>query len=156
MPRDKGIKVICENRKARHDYEILETYEAGIVLTGSEIKSVRRGSVNLRDSFAKVEGGEVWLWNMYIAPWEGTDVRRYDPRRKRKLLLHRHEIDRLAGKVAQKGLTLVPLRLYLRNGWAKIEIALARGRKKAEKRQALAEREAERELQRTLKRYMAR
>jgi len=156
MPRDRGIRVICENRKARHDYEILETYEAGIVLTGCEIKSIRNGSVNLRDSFAKVEDGEVWLWNMYIAPWEGIDARRYEPRRKRKLLLHRHEIDRLAGRVAEKGLTLVPLRLYLRDGWAKIELALARGRKKADKRRAIAEREAKRELERTLKRYMGR
>ncbi len=154
MPRESGIKVICQNKRARHDFEILETYEAGIVLTGDEIKSIRRGSVNLKDSFAKVEDGEIWLWNMYVAPWEGTDPRRYDPLRKRKLLLHRHEIDRLAGKVAEKGLTIIPLRLYLRDGWAKIEIALARGRKKVDKRRAIAEREARREMERTLKRFI--
>ena len=149
----KGEKTITVNRKARHDYFIDETYEAGIVLTGSEIKSVRAGRVNLRDSYATVKGGEAWLLNVHIAPYEQASTHeRYDPRRTRKLLLHRRQINRLAGRVQAKGYTLVPLRIYLKDNRAKVEIALARGKKLYDKRRAIAEREAQREMDRAMKR----
>ena len=149
----KGEKTITVNRKARHDYFIDETYEAGIVLTGSEIKSVRAGRVNLRDSYATIKGGEAWLLNVHIAPYEQASTHeRYEPRRTRKLLLHRRQINRLAGRVQAKGYTLVPLRIYLKDNRAKVEIALARGKKLYDKRRAIAEREAQREMDRAMKR----
>ncbi len=145
-------RAITVNRKALHDYFIEETYEAGVALTGSEIKSVRRGKINLRDSYARIERGEVWLHQCHISPYEETGAYfNHDPLRPRKLLLHRSEIDRLVGQVQAKGLTLVPLRLYLKAGRAKIELAVARGKRSYDKREAIAEREAQREIERTLK-----
>ncbi len=147
----EGIKVIAENRRARHDYHIEETIEAGIVLTGTEIKSVRAGRVSLQDSHALVERGEVFLYNMHIAPYEQGNRYNHDPGRPRKLLLHRREIDQLFGKVRVRGYTLVPLRVYLRRGRAKVELALARGKKLYDKRADIAEREARRRIDRALK-----
>jgi SsrA-binding protein len=142
-------KVVARNRKAIHDYFILETYEAGIVLTGTEIKSVRDGRVNLRDGYAKIEGGELWLYNIHISPYERGSFYNHDPLRPRKLLLRKEEIRRLLGKTKEKGLTLVPLSVYIKdNRWAKVEIALAKGKKQYDKRAAIAERDAQRAMER--------
>jgi len=141
-------KIIAVNRKARHDYEIMETYDAGLVLTGAEIKSIRDRRVNLREAYARVEGGDAWLHNLHIAPYEPAAQDNLDPTRTRKLLLHRREIEHLAGLATQRGLTIVPLQLYLQRGYAKIELGLARGRREWDKRRAIAEREARREEQR--------
>jgi SsrA-binding protein len=149
MPNEKIVTV---NRKARHDYEILETYEAGLVLTGTEVKSLRAGRANLKDSYARVEKGEAWLYNMHISPYTHGNIYNHDPTRPRKLLLHRSEIRRLTGKVEERGLTLVPLRIYFKNGYAKVELALARGKKLYDKRRDIAKRDAERELRRVLRR----
>lgn len=139
-------KVISTNRKAYHDYEVLETYEAGIVLRGTEVKSLRESQVNFKDCYAAVDNGEAWLIGCYISPYHhGTDAN-HDPERKRKLLLHRKEIQRLLGKVAERGLTLIPLRLYFKGGRAKCELGLARGKKLHDKRASLREREAKREM----------
>jgi len=148
---ETGDKVIAVNRKARHEYEIDESYEAGVVLTGTEIKSIRAGKVNLQDSFARVEGNEVWMHNVHISPYEAGNRYNVEPRRPRKLLLHRREIERLTGKVEQRGLTLIPLRLYLRGGRAKVEIGLARGKRLYDRREDIAKRAAEREVERALK-----
>ncbi len=148
-----NIKVVATNRKARHEYEILETMEAGIALTGTEIKSVREGKVSLKEGFAIIRDGEVWLMDVSIAPYRHGHRDNHDPRRPRKLLLHRREIDRLQGKIQEKGWTLVPLKMYLKNNRAKVELALVRGKKKYDKRKAIAKRDADRELQRALKRY---
>ncbi len=148
-----GIKVVATNRKARHEYEIIETMEAGIALTGTEIKSVREGKVSLKEGFAIIKDGEVWLMDVHIAPYTHGHRDNHDPRRPRKLLLHRREIDRLQGKLQEKGWTLVPLKMYLKNNRAKVELALVRGKKKYDKRKAIAKRDAERELQRALKHY---
>ncbi len=146
-------KAITTNRKAFHDYFIEDTYEAGIALTGTEIKSVRRGKINLRDAYARVERGEVWLHNAHISPYEESGAYfNHDPLRPRKLLLHRSEIVGLIGKVQAKGLTLVPLRLYLSRGRAKIELGVARGKRDYDKREAIAERDSRREIERALKR----
>ncbi len=148
-----GEKTIAVNRKARHEYEIGETYEAGLVLKGSEIKSIRAGRVNLRDSYVRIKDGEAWVYNMHISPYpQASTHEQLDPKRPRKLLLHKREIGRLAGKVAERGMTIVPLRLYLKRNLAKLEIAVARGKKKYDKRAAIAEREARRQLERILKR----
>jgi len=147
----KSEKVIATNRKAYHDYFIEETYEAGIVLVGSEIKSIRAGRVNLRDSYVQVKNGELWLLNTHIASYQQAGRQNHEPRRDRKLLMHRREINRLQGKVQEKGYTVVPLRLYLRDNRAKVEIALVRGKKLYDKRQAIARREAGREMERALK-----
>lgn len=147
------MKTIAENRKARYDFHIEETVEAGIVLTGTEIKSVRAGRVNLRDSHALIQRGEVFLVNMHIAPWEKGNRYNHEPDRTRKLLLHRHEIGDLYGKVRTRGYTLIPLRIYLRRGRAKIELALARGKKSYDKREAIAEREARRKMERAVKEW---
>lgn len=149
--RNEGIKILAENRKARHDYHIDETIEAGIVLTGTEVKSLRAGRVGLQDSHALIEHGEVFLYNMHIAPYEQGNRYNHDPDRPRKLLLHRQEIDHLYGKVRLRGYTLVPLKVYLRRGRAKVELALARGKKLYDKRADIAEREAERRMDRALK-----
>ncbi len=146
-----AVKIVSFNRKAYHDYDIGETVEAGIVLTGTEIKSIRGGGVNLRDAYAHPEGGELWLFNAHIAPYQGGNRYNHEPKRRRKLLLHRSQIDELSGEVMRKGFTLVPLRLYLKNGIAKVELGLARGRKLYDKRQAIALRDAEREMERALK-----
>lgn len=151
MSEAGGIKLIAENRKARHDYHIEETFEAGIVLTGTEIKSVRLGRVQLRDAHALVERGEVILYNLHIAPYTHGNRYNHDPDRPRKLLLHRREIAYLAGKVRLRGLTLVPLRIYLRRGRAKVELALARGRRLHDRREAIAAREARRRIARAVK-----
>ncbi len=144
-------KVLASNRKAYHDYYIDETHEAGVVLTGTEIKSVRAGSVNLRDSYAQVRNGEMWLMNVHIAPYEPASRQNVDPYRDRKLLMHRKEILRLFGHVQEKGLTLIPLRIYLLKNKAKVEIGLARGKKQYDKREAIAKRDSAREIQRAVK-----
>jgi len=139
-------KVIATNRKAFHDYEILETYEAGIVLRGTEVKSLRESQVNFKDCYAAVDNSEAWRIGCYIAPYHhGTDAN-HDPERRRKLLLHRREIGRLLGKVAERGLTLIPLRLYFKGGRAKCELGLARGKKLHDKRASIRERDAKREM----------
>ncbi len=144
-------KIITVNRKARHDYEILDTFEAGIVLLGTEVKSLRAGKVNLKDSYARVKNGEVWLIGVHISPYSHGGYSNHDPERERKLLLHKAEIRRLIGKVEEAGLTLVPLRMYFKNGKAKVELALARGKRRFDKRQDIAKRDAQREIQRKLK-----
>jgi len=152
--RDKkdGIdSVVTVNRKARHDYEILETFEAGMVLTGSEVKSLRDGRVNLKDSFARVDRGEVFLMNAHISPYAAANRFGHEPERTRKLLLRREEIDKLAGKVNERGLTLVALRIYFKRGRAKIELGLARGRRAYDKREAIKKREMEREADRAMR-----
>lgn len=145
------IKVVATNRKAYHDYFLHDTHEAGIALTGTEIKSVRAGRVNLRDSYVQIRNGEAWLMNVHIAPYAQGSRENPDPRRDRKLLLHRREIARLQSAVQEKGFTIVPLRLYLKNNRAKVEIALARGKKLYDKREAMAKREAQRMIDRELK-----
>ena len=151
--RGNGGGPVAENRKARHDYFIEETIEAGIALVGSEIKSVRAGRVNLRESYVRIERGEAWLLNAQISAWpqSGTYFN-HEPARSRKLLLHRNEIERLRGKVEQKGLTLVPLKLYFVRGRAKVEVAVAKGKKLYDKREALAERDSQREIERAMRR----
>ncbi len=144
-------KVISTNRKARHDYHIEETYEAGIVLTGTEVKSVRNTRVNLKDSYAKVEGGEIFLYNMHISPYEPGNRFNHEPLRMRKLLMHKKEIGRLAGKTKEKGYALIPLKIYLREGLVKIELGLARGKKLYDKRRDIAERDSKREMERAFK-----
>ncbi len=146
-----NLKSLATNRKAYHDYHVEETHEAGIALTGSEIKSVRAGSVNLRESYALIRHREVWLMHAHIAPYDPASRQNVDPYRERKLLLHRGEILRLMGKAQERGLTLLPLRMYLKNNRAKVEIGLARGKKQFDKRQTLAKREAEREMDRAVK-----
>ena len=148
--KSKG-KTVATNRKARHDYFIDETYEAGIVLTGTEIKSARAGRVNLRDSYVQVRNGELWLIDTHIAPYKQAGRGSHEPKRPRKLLMHRREISRLQGKIQEKGYTIVPLRLYLKNNkWAKVEIALARGKKLYDKRQTIRKHDAQREMERAL------
>jgi SsrA-binding protein len=142
---------IAVNRRARHDYEIEETFEAGLVLTGSEVKALRAGKANLKDSYGRIERDEIWLWNSHISPYGPASQFGHEPTRSRKLLLHRDEIQRLTGKVKERGLTLVPLRLYFKNGRAKVQIALARGKKHHDKRAAIREREVQREMDRALK-----
>jgi SsrA-binding protein len=144
-------KVVCVNRKARHDYSILETYEAGLVLQGSEVKSLRDGKANLKDSHARILRGEAFLLNTHISPYSAASQFNHGPTRTRKLLLHKNEIRRLTGKVKERGLTLIPLRLYFRNGRAKVELALAQGKKLYDKREALRQKAAQREVERSLK-----
>lgn len=144
-------KTVATNRKARHDYFIDETYEAGIVLTGTEIKSVRAGRVNLRDSYVQVKNGELWLIDTHISPYQQAGRSSHEPKRPRKLLMQRREINRLQGKVHEKGYTIVPLRFYLKdNKWAKVEIALAHGKTLYDKRQTIRKRDAQREMERAL------
>ncbi|NLA10716.1 MAG: SsrA-binding protein SmpB [Firmicutes bacterium] len=147
-------QLISRNRKAYHDYHIEETYEAGIVLKGTEVKSVRGARVNLRDSYARVEGGELYLFNMHISPYDPANRFNHEPRRTRKLLMHKSEIGRLAGKVQQKGYTLVPLKIYLRRGLVKVELGLARGKHLYDKRRSIAERDQRREMGRAVKERM--
>ena len=148
---DQGRKIVSTNRKARHDYEILDTYEAGLVLTGSEIKSIRAGRVNLREGFVQVRGNELWLLNTHIATYDQAGQFGHDPLRPRKLLLHRKEINRIAARVQEKGLTIVPTMLYLTRGLAKVEIALARGKRQYDKRESLRRRDSQRQIERTLR-----
>jgi SsrA-binding protein len=147
----KGSSVIAVNRKAHHDYHIQESLEAGIVLKGSEIKSIRAGKINLSDAYARPENGELWLYNSHIASYDAASYNTHEPIRPRKLLLHRKEIDILAGKVMQKSLTLVPLKLYIKHGVAKVELGIAKGKKVYDKREAIARRDADREIERALK-----
>ncbi len=151
--QDRGIKLICQNRKAFHDFDIIETIEAGVVLTGTEVKSLREGRANLKDSYAKVRRGEMFLYGMHISPYSHGGYSNHDPERPRKLLLHKREIARLAGKVQEKGLSLVPAKLYFRKGRVKVELALARGRKVHDKREAIKRREESREMDRLKKKY---
>ena len=148
--RQGGRKIIAQNRKARHDYAIVETFEAGMVLTGTEVKSLRLGRASLVDGFATIDDGEVFLRNVHIPEYDQGSWTNHEPRRTRKLLLHRDEIRRLIGKTKESGLTLVPLALYFSAGKAKVEIGLARGKKSYDKRQDLAKRDADREVQRAL------
>ncbi|MGA1846517.1 SsrA-binding protein SmpB [Deferribacter abyssi] len=145
------MKVLTTNKKAFHDYEIIEKYEAGIVLKGTEVKSAKNGRINLRDSFIRIKDGEAFLLNCHISPYEQGNIMNHDPKRTRKLLLHKREIERLAGKVQEKGLTLVPLKVYLKNNLVKIEIALAKGKKLYDKRETIKKKDLEREISRTLK-----
>jgi len=147
----KGTKVVATNRRARHDYDILETFESGIALKGSEVKSLRDGKIQLKDSFARVQDGELWLHGVHIAPYvyaHGADG--HDPDRPRKLLLHRAEIDELTGRTQQESLTLIPLSVYFKEGLAKVELGLAKGRRRYDKRQAIAKRDADREAARAM------
>lgn len=147
----KDSRTITVNRKAYHDYHILERLEVGIVLKGSEIKSIRAGRINLGDAYAKTENGELWLYNCHIAAYNAASYNTHDPIRPRKLLLHRKEIDNLAGTAIQRGLTLVPLKLYIKSGIAKVELGIAKGKKLYDKRETLARRDADREMDRALK-----
>jgi len=145
-----AIKTITVNRKAYHDYHIDDVVEGGLVLTGTEIKSIRGGKVNLRDSYARLENGEMWLIGAHIAPYPGGNRYNHEPKRPRKILLHRKEIATLGGSTTRKGLTLVPLKLYLKNGMAKVELGLAKGKKVYDKREAISQRDAQRQIQRAL------
>jgi SsrA-binding protein len=149
--REKAQRVIADNRKALHDFTVLETYEAGLALLGTEVKSIRAGGVNLRDSFARIDRGEVWLLNVHIGPYSHAGYATHDDRRQRKLLLHAHEIRKLTGKVAEKGLTLVPLQLYFKNGRVKVALALAKGKQAHDKREAIRRREVDRETRAAVK-----
>ncbi len=143
--------VLAQNRKARHDYHVEETFEAGIVLQGTEIKSLRAGKANLKDSFARVENGEVFLHNMHISPYEQGNRYNHDPLRTRKLLLHKKEISKLIGLSKEEGYTLVPLKMYIKHGYAKVLLGVAKGKKKFDKREDLKRKEAKREIQRSVK-----
>jgi SsrA-binding protein len=147
-----GIHLVAQNKKARHDFEILSTFEAGMVLTGTEIKSIREGRVQLKDGFGRIERGEAFLQDVYIAPYPNAGpFFNHEPTRRRKLLLHRREIQRLAGKIQEKGLAFIPLRVYLKGGKAKVEMALAKGMRKYEKREVLRKHDAQREIERAFR-----
>ncbi|MFL6075441.1 MAG: SsrA-binding protein SmpB [Mycobacteriales bacterium] len=150
MPKESGRKLIAQNRKARHDYHIEDTVEAGIVLTGTEVKSLRAGRASLVDGYATVDGGEVWLHRIHIPEYTEGSWTNHEPRRTRKLLLHRREIEKLTGKTMEAGFTLVPLALYFRDGRAKVELAVGRGKRSYDKRQDLAKRDARREIARAM------
>jgi SsrA-binding protein len=145
------VKVVATNRKAFHEYFISDTFEAGLALVGSEIKSIRAGRVSLQDGYVSFEQGEAWLANVHIAQYDPASRQNHDPKRRRKLLLHRREIDRLAGKVQEKGFTVIPTRLYLKDGRAKVEIGLAKGKRLYDKREAIAKRDSQRQVDRALK-----
>lgn len=147
----ESIKIICQNRKARHDYHIEEVFETGIVLTGPEVKSLRLGRANLKDSYAQPKGGEIHLFQSHISPYENAPLQEQNPTRIRKLLLHRREIQRLTGKVQEKGLTLVPLKLYFKKGRVKLELALVKGKKLYDKRETIRRRDEERDMQRSIR-----
>lgn len=151
-PRKPGEANIAVNRRARHDFEVGERFEAGLVLVGSEVKSLRDGKANLRDSFARFQNHELWLYNAHISPYDPASQFGHDPLRARKLLLNRQELDKLDGKIKERGLTLVPLRMYFKKGRAKVEIALAKGKKRHDKRSTMRERESAREVDRAMKR----
>ena len=152
--KGEGYKIVSDNRQARYLYEILETYEAGIQLTGTEVKSIREGKVNIQDGYALIRDGEAWLLNAHISPYTGSgQYFNHEPRRTRKLLLHRQEIRKLIGKVEQQGLTLVPLRMYLKRGLVKVSIALGKGKKLHDKREDLKRRQDQRDIQRAMKNY---
>jgi SsrA-binding protein len=152
VPRPTGTKLIVDNRRARHDYVLLDRFEAGLALTGTEVKSLREGHVQLGGAYADVRDGEIWLVGASIAEYAQGSVGAHAPDRDRKLLLHRREIDSLSGNVREKGLTIVPTRLYFKDGRVKVELALARGKERADKRRSIAERDAQRQIERALKR----
>lgn len=152
MVADDGVRVIARNRKARHDYEVLEEFEAGIVLRGAEVKALRAGKASFTDSFARVDDGEIWLHNLHITPYQAARLDAPDPKRSRKLLLHARQIDRLASRTAELGLTLVPLDLHFRRGYAKVTLALARGKRRHDKREDLRRKAARREVDRAVER----
>jgi SsrA-binding protein len=151
-PREQGEKTAASNRRARYNYEILETYEAGIQLTGSEVKSLRGGRASLSESYARIDNGELWLEGTHIPPYEQGVKRGYDPIRPRKLLLHKREIERLLSQTREQGLALVPIRIYFSHGLAKLELGLGKGKREYEKRQLVAKRESEREMEQASKR----
>ena len=152
--KNESYKIVSDNRQARFRYEILETYEAGIELKGTEVKSIREGKVNLRDGYALIRDGQAWLLNVHVSPYEhSSDYFNHDPRRTRRLLLHKNEIRKLIGKVEQQGLTLVPLKMYMKKGLVKVSIALGKGKKIHDKRESLKERQDQREMARAMKRY---
>lgn len=150
-PEEDHERLVATNRKARHDYHIEESLEAGLVLTGTEVKSLRSGRVSLLDAFARVEADEIWLYHVHIPPYDSGGYANHDPLRRRKLLLHRGEIRRLFGKAQQKGYTLVPLKVYFRRGVAKVELALARGKREYDRREDIAKRDAARQIQRAIR-----
>lgn len=149
----ENIKIVTTNKKARHDYHIIDTVEAGLVLKGTEVKSLRAGKCSLQDSYARIIDGEVWVIGMHISPYENQGYVSHDPDARRKLLLHKDEIRRLHRQVQEKGMTLIPLKVYFKNGWAKIELGLASGKRKYDKRRDLAERDQKREMKRLEKKY---
>ena len=151
MPKAKGIKSVCENRKARHDYFIHETYEVGIELKGTEVKSLCSGRANLKDSYAEIKNGEIFVEHIHISPYEQGNIFNHDPLRRRKLLMHKKEILKLFGKTREKGFTLIPLKIYFKNGKAKMELALASGKHNYDKRAALAEKSAKRDIERAIR-----
>ena len=151
MTKEKGIKLVANNKKAFHDYFIEETFEAGIVLAGTEVKSLRMGKCSIKESYLQIKDGEMFIYGMHISPYEKGNIFNKDPLRTRKLLLHKEEIRKLIGKVAEKGFTLVPLKVYFKDSRAKVEIALARGKKLYDKRAAIAEKDRKREAERDLK-----
>jgi len=150
MPKGAG-KTVAQNKKAYHDYFVEDTFETGIVLQGTEIKSIRAGRVNLKDSYARVQNGEVFLYGMHVSPYEQGNRYNHDPLRERKLLLHRREINKLIGETKETGYALVPLKVYLKNGYAKVLLGLARGKKKYDKREDLKQKEAKREIERAFR-----
>jgi SsrA-binding protein len=149
--RELAQQNVAENRKAFHDFHIVDTYEAGVVLRGTEVKAIREGSVNLRDSFGRVEDGEVWIYNVHISPYSHRGYADHEPLRRRKLLLHRQEIKKLIGKTVERGMTLVPTRMYFKNGRVKVAISLAKGKKAHDKRETIKRREADRETRAAVK-----
>lgn len=152
MPKGAG-KLVAQNKKARHDYTILETYEAGLALTGTEIKSIRSGRINLKDGFVRFTNGEAYLFNVHISPYDQGNLFNHDPLRSRKLLLHRKQIDKLYGQAKNKGMSVIPLKVYIKNGYAKVLIGLAKGKKEYDKRETLKRKDQERQIQRVLKDY---
>ena len=149
--REQAQKNIAENRKAFHDYHILETFEAGVALVGTEVKSIRGGNVNLRDSYARVESGEIWVYNIHVSPYSHRGYSDHEPTRRRKLLLHRQEIRKLIGKTVEKGMTLVPVRMYFKNGKVKVSVSLAKGKKDYDKRETIKKRDTDRETRAAVK-----
>ncbi len=145
------MKVVCQNRKAYHDYQIEDVFEAGIVLSGTEVKALREGKANLRDSYVIIKNGEIFLMNCHISPYSHGNIMNHDPLRTRKLLMHKEEIKSLSGKILTKGYTLIPLKIYFKNSFAKVEIGLVKGKKLYEKREAIKERDAKREIERAMK-----
>lgn len=146
-----AIKIISDNRRARHDYEVLEVFEAGIELLGTEVKSMRLGKANLQDSFARVDGGQLWLYNCHVSPYDFGNRFNHDPLRRRRLLMHRREIQKLKSRMQEKGLTLVPLKIYFKRNWVKVDLALARGKHLYDKREAITKRDSKRQLDRLAK-----
>ncbi len=150
-PQEPAEELISDNRKARHDYHVLETFEAGMALEGTEVKAIREGRVNLRDTYCKLEGGEAWVVGMHIGAYSHSGATSHDPIRKRKLLLHRNELNKLLGKTTEKGLTVVPLKMYVRKGRVKLAIALAKGKNTIDKRETIRKRELDRETRAAVK-----